>query len=127
MAGDAAWERANDRVRRRVEADGPALMAELLSLRAGGAPFDVSALPAPAVFGRGEESRPHHRRAVAELHRMVPGSSLFEVPGAAHGAHLTHPAGFADFVRRVVDAASAAGAVGAVGSVGSAEEREHRA
>jgi pimeloyl-ACP methyl ester carboxylesterase len=114
MVGDVAWERANDRVRKRVEADGPALMAELVSLRSGGAPFDVAALTVPAVFGRGSASRPHHRRAVEELQRTVPGSSLFEVPGAPHGAHLSRPDAFADFVRRVVDAAR------------SAEKREHR-
>lgn len=115
MVGDAAWERAGDRVRQRVEADGPALMAELMALRSSGAPFEVSALSVPAVFGRGADSRPHHRRAVEELVRMVPGSVLFDVPGAAHGVHLTHPAAFANFVRAAVDAAR------------STEQREQRA
>lgn len=115
MVGDGAWERAGLRVRQRVEADGPALMAELMALRSSGAPFDISALSVPAVFGRGGDSRPHHRRAVAELVGMVPGSALFEVPDAAHGVHLTHPAAFASFVCAVLEAA------------GSAEEREQRA
>lgn len=115
MVGDEAWERASDRVRQRVEADGPALMAELVALRSSGAPFDLSGLSVPAVFGRGGDSRPHHRRAVEELVHVVPGSALFEVPHAAHGVHLTHPAAFAGFVRAVVEAAC------------SAEERQQRA
>jgi pimeloyl-ACP methyl ester carboxylesterase len=114
MVGDSAWERAGERVRQRVEADGPALMAELVALRSSGEPFDIGALSVPAVFGRGGDSRPHHRRAVEELVGMVPGSALFEVPHAAHGVHLTHPAAFADFVRAVVGAAP------------SAQEREQR-
>ncbi len=105
MVGDAAWERADDKMRRRIEADGPALMAELTSLRSSGAPFDIGALSVPAVFGRGSDSRPHHRRAVEELHGLVTGSELFEAEGAAHGVHLTHPSAFATMVRRVVDAA----------------------
>jgi pimeloyl-ACP methyl ester carboxylesterase len=102
MVGDAAWDRAGEHTRAERQADGPALVAELTSLRAGGPPFDVARLSVPAVFARGGESVWHHRRAVDELHRAVPGSALVEIPGAGHGAHLTHPAAFADFVRAVV-------------------------
>jgi pimeloyl-ACP methyl ester carboxylesterase len=108
MMGDSAWERASERVRERVEADGPALMAELVALRSAGEPFEISDLSVPAVFGRGGSSRPHHRRAVAELVGMVRGSALYEVAQASHGAHLTHPAAFAGFVRAAVDATRSA-------------------
>jgi pimeloyl-ACP methyl ester carboxylesterase len=37
----------------------------------------------------------------------VPGGEAFEIPGAHHGAHLSHPDHFAAFVRRVVALASA--------------------
>ncbi|HMK99172.1 MAG TPA: hypothetical protein VK428_03190, partial [Acidimicrobiales bacterium] len=74
---------------------------------AGGQPFDVTSAAVPAVFGRGSASRWHHRRAVDELVAAVPGAQLVEIGGAAHGAHLTHPAAFADFVRAVVRAAAA--------------------
>lgn len=102
MVGDAAWARATPEARAALEADGPALMAELMALRSGGAPFDIGALAVPAVFGRGEQSRPHHRRAVEELVQAVPRSLLVDIPGASHGAHLTHPAAFAEFVRSAV-------------------------
>jgi len=107
MVGDGAWERATERTRAELQADGPALRAELTSLRAGGRPFDVTSAAVPAVFGRGSASRWHHRRAVDELVAAVPGAQLVEIAGAAHGAHLTHPAAFGDFVRAVVRAAAA--------------------
>lgn len=107
MVGDGAWERATPQMRSELEADGPALMAELTALRSGPAPFDVAELRVPAVFGRGEASRPHHRRAVAELVAAVEGAAMFDVTGASHGVHLTHPAAFAEFVRRAAGAHSA--------------------
>lgn len=106
MVGDSSWERATVRARHEIEADGPALMAELMALRGGDAPFALEELSVPAVFGRGGESRAHHRKAAEELHQLVPGSLLFEIEGAAHGAHLTHPGAFADMVRVTVGAAA---------------------
>lgn len=108
MVGDTAWDRLSESARRELRSDGPALVADMHSFR-GPVPFDVTALRVPAVFGRGgPQSRPHHRQTTAWLADNVPGATLFEVPGAAHGAHLSHPDGFADFVR----AAIAAGATG---------------
>lgn len=107
MVGDGAWDRSSESARRERQADGPALLAELTSLRHGGPPFDLAELRVPAVFGRGADSAWRHRRAGEELHAAVDGSDLLDVPAASHGAHLTHPAAFADFVRRVVARAAA--------------------
>ncbi len=102
MAGDpGAWDRLSERARATLRADGPALVAELTSLRSSPSPFEVRDLAVPAVFARGNDSRWHHRRAAEELHRLVPDSELVDIPFAAHGAHLSHPAAFADFVRKV--------------------------
>ncbi len=106
MVGDSAWERLSDDGRRELRADGPALLADMRSFR-GDAPFDTTELRVPVVFGRGgPESRPHHRQTTAWLAANVPGATLFEVPGASHGAHLSHPDGFGDFVRATVAAGS---------------------
>ena len=86
---------------RREPPDGPALVDDLGAMRAA-APFDVTALTVPAVFGRGgAHSGAHHREAVAWLVAHVAGAQLFEIAGAGHGAHLSHPDAFADFVRAV--------------------------
>jgi pimeloyl-ACP methyl ester carboxylesterase len=102
MVGSDAWSRLTEQARDERRADGPALMAELTGLRSGGAPFDPSLLQVPAVFGRGERSVWHHRRGVAELHEAVAGSELVEIGGAGHGAHLSHPGGFAGMVEQLV-------------------------
>ena len=102
LVGEASWDRLPEATRDERRADGPALMAELTSLRAHPAPFDPAMLRVPAVFGRGEHSVWHHRRGVEELQHTVAGSEIFEVAGAAHGAHLSHPGGFADMVRQLM-------------------------
>jgi pimeloyl-ACP methyl ester carboxylesterase len=118
MVNDDAWERLPERARQERRAEGPALVAELSSLRSGGAPFDPARLSVPLVVGRGGESRPHHRQAIDELHSTIPDSVVFEIPGASHGAHLTHPDAFSEFVRRVVSRATETAEEGAEESRG---------
>ncbi len=102
MVGDATWDRLPAEVRAKRRAEGPALVADLLAMR-GETPFDVTALAVPAVFGRGgPASSAHHRDTVAWLASHVPGAVLVEIEGAGHGAHLSHPDGFARLVRVAV-------------------------
>jgi len=105
IVGDAAWDRLSPAAQAERRADGPALVAELNAIRVSDAPFDVGSMSIPALFGRGGRSIPHHREGVAWLVEHTPNAQLYEVPGAAHGAHLSHPDGFADFVRRAVERA----------------------
>jgi pimeloyl-ACP methyl ester carboxylesterase len=102
MVGDAAWDRLSESAKEERRADGPALEAELAAIRTAEAPFDVSELRVPSTFGRGEHSAPRHRDTVAWLAGQVPGAELVEIPGANHGAHLTHPDAFASMVRSAV-------------------------
>ena len=99
MVGDRSWDRLSEDEKADRRADGPALAAELGAIRVAHPPFDVGALRIPVIYGRGEDSLPHHRRAVAWLVEHTPQGELFEIPGARHGAHLTHPDAFAAMVR----------------------------
>jgi len=119
MVGDSAWDRLPEQTKGERRADGEALAAELAAIRVEDPPFDISTLSIPAVFGRGSASLPHHRDAVGWLVEHVSGSELFEIEGAAHGAHLTHPDAFADFVRATVTRAQPGS--GAVASDGDRE------
>jgi pimeloyl-ACP methyl ester carboxylesterase len=104
MVGASAWARLTDEGRAQRRADGPALVADLRSLRGEGPPFDVMQLAVPVVFGMGgPTTRPHHRRTVEWLGGHVPGAVLYEIEGAQHGAHLSHPDHFATLTRLVVD------------------------
>jgi pimeloyl-ACP methyl ester carboxylesterase len=104
MVSPSAWQRLADEGRASRRADGPALVADLTSMR-GAPPFDVMALEVPSVFGMGGLGAPHHRQGVAWLGANVPGASAYEIEGAHHGAHLSHPDHFAQFVRLVLEQA----------------------
>ncbi len=107
MVGAAAWARLSEQGRAERRADGPALVADLRSLRGEGPPFDVTALDVPAVFGMGgPTTQPHHRASVQWLGGHVPGAVVYEIRGAQHGAHLSHPDHFAAMTRLVVENAA---------------------
>jgi pimeloyl-ACP methyl ester carboxylesterase len=99
--GDAAWDRLEPAARADRLADGPALVAELASL-SGDALFDITDLTVPVVFGCGGSTDEFHIQNVAWLAEHVPGAEQITIPGSGHGAHLTHPDAFADFVRAAV-------------------------
>jgi pimeloyl-ACP methyl ester carboxylesterase len=102
MVSRSAWARLSQAGKASRRADGPALLADILTLR-GVRPFDVTDLAVPALFGvGGPTSATHHRQGVAWLGAHVPGAAVFEIEGAQHGAHLSHPDRFAAFVRAVV-------------------------
>ena len=105
MIGDARWERLPERTRAQRRGEGRALVAEMSSIRADGAPFDAAQISVPTVVARGVESAPHHRRGAGMLAEHIPGAELVEVDGAGHGGHLTHPDDFAACVRRALDRA----------------------
>jgi pimeloyl-ACP methyl ester carboxylesterase len=109
MVSHAAWSRLTDEGRATRRADGPALIADLHSFRREAPPFDVTALEVPSVFGMGgPTSTPHHRRTVQWLGEHVPGAFVYEIAGAQHGAHLSHPDHFAVFTRSVIERAAGA-------------------
>jgi len=106
MVSPAAWARLSEEGRASRRADGPALVADLRSIHAEGAPFDVERLKVPAVFGMGgTETRIHHRRSVQWLGSNIARAEVYEIDGARHGAHLSHPDHFANMARRVIERA----------------------
>lgn len=106
MIGDDTWLRLPAAVRAARRAEGPTLLAELRSVRPPApAPYDPAGVAVPVVAAFGSESRPHHMRATEELARAVPHGELRVIDGASHGAHLSHPAEFADLVRRALELA----------------------
>ena len=103
IVGDERWEGLPERTKAQRRAEGPALLAELRSLRPPhGAPYDAAELVMPVVAGHGSESRPHHQQAARTLADAAPHGELAVIEGASHGAHLSHPKAFGDLVRRAV-------------------------
>ncbi len=102
IVGEQTWERLPERTRAARRAEGPALLDEIRSLRAGSAPFRLERITVPMLVARGTLTGPHHLRATGELATSVPGARLWEIEGAGHGSHTSHPDGFAALVRATV-------------------------
>ncbi len=105
VLGDQVWERLPSRTRAHRRAEGPALVAELASMRQA-PPYDPARLDVPVLAGYGTESKPYHQDAARELARLAPDGELVVVEGSGHGVHLSHPSAYAAFVRRVVERAA---------------------
>ncbi len=103
VAGEGSWSKLTEKGRQARRADGPALVAELAAIRADHPLVDLELISVPTFAGRGSRSVAHHRRAAEVVASAVPGATLVEIEGAAHGAHLTHPDAFARMVRQVVE------------------------
>ena len=102
VVGHDAWDRLPDRFRQARVADGPALMADVGSA-VGGLAFDFTDVLSPVAAAYGSETTEAFRRSAETVAAdCVHGARLSVIDGAAHGAHLTHPEEFADWVRSVV-------------------------
>ena len=73
----------------------------------GEPPFDVTELAVPSLFGVGDTTDASHRRDTVDwLGTHVPGAAVYVIDGSQHGAHLSHPDRFAEFVRTVTKRAT---------------------
>ena len=99
--GDRYWERLPARTRADRRSEGPALLADLASLRSG-APYDPRAIAAPTVVASGGETSGWHARAARELAVALANGELTTVAGAGHGVHLSHPTATAALVRQAL-------------------------
>lgn len=107
MVGDERWERLPQRTRNQRRAEGPALVAELRSIRAADEPpYVAEQLTVPVIAAHGTESAAHHRAAAEALCEHAPHAELVVVPDAGHGVHLTHPLELAALARRAIERAA---------------------
>lgn len=106
MIGDERWDGLPEHTREQRRAEGPALVAELRSIRAPSpAPYVPEQLTVPVVAAHGTTSAPHHQETARVLAARAPLAELAVVEGAGHGVHLTHPAALADLVLRALSLA----------------------
>ena len=108
MIGDGPWERLPRSTREKRRAEGPALLAELRSMRdLLEPPYDPAQVRVPVIAAHGSASVGHYRRTAGALAELVPNGELVVVEGAGHGAHVTHSAAVAGLVRQALSAATA--------------------
>jgi pimeloyl-ACP methyl ester carboxylesterase len=100
MVGDERWEALPERTRAQRRAEGPALVAELRSVRdPDHPPYEPELVTVPVVAAHGTESVAHHQQTARALDEEAPHAELVTVEGASHGVHLSHPAELARLAR----------------------------
>ncbi|HTO00785.1 MAG TPA: alpha/beta hydrolase [Microthrixaceae bacterium] len=102
MIGDKSYSRLRDRDKQARRAEGPALLAELRSLRDPSHAIDLGSIKLPTIVGTGSTTSPSLRRGSELLTEALPNAWGIEIAGSGHGAHLTHPNDFGAFVRACV-------------------------
>ncbi len=101
MVGDTTWERIDATQRTLRRSEGQALVGELRGARR---PRNRIPLPPDARrlhVGRGDTG-PAHLRSAAETLAQAAGNQCDVIEGAPHGAHLSTPGKFGDWVRRSI-------------------------
>lgn len=108
MIGDETFARLRTVDIEERRADGDALVAELESLRDPLQAFDLGMVQLPVVVGNGESSTPTMIKNARLIAEALPTATTVTIASAAHGAHLSRPDAFADYVRACIDAADPA-------------------
>ena len=90
MVSRSAWERLSDAEKESRRLDGPALLADLRSVRAN-APFDLSDLATSATYVHGDGVLAPYYRELSALLASRYAIRTVEMTGAGHGAHLANP------------------------------------
>lgn len=105
LIGDERWERLPASTRDARCREGPAMVGELLDLRARPA-WQGTEIEVPVMAMHGELGHPHHRRAAEAITAEIVGAELYVLPGGRHPGPNTHPDRVAamihDFVERRV-------------------------
>jgi pimeloyl-ACP methyl ester carboxylesterase len=100
--GDEKWDSLPQKTKDERRAEGAALLTELSSAHADGAPYDAAAITVPVICARGTESEPYLMHGIDVLATEIPGAEHAVIDGANHGAHQSHPAEIAELIRRVL-------------------------
>jgi pimeloyl-ACP methyl ester carboxylesterase len=102
ILGDARWEQLPERTRQRMRLEARAFRADMASQDR--VLFELHELVVPRLLGFGTEQSKawtHVHQRTAEM----TGCELSVIEGAAHGAHISHPDAWAQFVRAAGDLA----------------------
>jgi pimeloyl-ACP methyl ester carboxylesterase len=99
LAGDMAWDTLPMKTQQQRKAEGPALLADLQSLRTLQAPFEPEDLTVPVGVAGGSLTQDHHKQGCEAMAKMF-NTEVQWIEGAGHGGHMSHPGPFASFVRR---------------------------
>ena len=110
VIGSRRWEELPERTKEDRRAEGPALLADLRSVRpqpGEPAPLDPGAIDVPVLVGRGTRSPSHLLDGTDRLAGLLPHAEAFVLDGASHDAHASRAPEMALVTRRALARAGA--------------------
>ena len=96
ILGDTRWEQLPERTRHRLRLEAKAFRADMASQDR--VLFELDQLVVPRLLGFGT-GQPEAWTEVHQRTAEMTGCELLAIEGAAHGAHISHPDAWAQFVR----------------------------
>jgi pimeloyl-ACP methyl ester carboxylesterase len=99
LIGQKRWGLLPESTKDARRSEGPALTAELQSIREG-APWSVDDIKCPVLCGYGSQALEHHKKGALWLGENLINARSVEIEGAGHGAPNSHAAEFADLLIR---------------------------
>lgn len=99
LIGQKRWDLLPETTRKARRSEGPALTAELQSIREG-APWSIGDIKCPVLCGYGSRALEHHKKGALWLGSNLLDARSVEIEGAGHGAPNSHAAEFADLLIR---------------------------
>ncbi len=102
VLGDDRWGALPERARVDRRGEGPALLADLRSVRPAPdhlPPLDLGAIAVPVVIGRGTRSPAYLQAGANRLVGLLADAELHVLEGAGHAAHSERPAQIAALAR----------------------------
>ncbi len=106
MIGEETFSRLRERDVAARRSEGHALVGELRSLRDPAQAFDLSTVKVPVVVGSGTASSQRMQGSARLMASAIPGAVEVRITDSGHGAHLTRPEAFANYVRECVSQAA---------------------
>jgi pimeloyl-ACP methyl ester carboxylesterase len=99
LIGAKRWGLLPESTKEARRSEGPALTAELQSIREG-APWNADDITCPVLCGFGSRALEHHKKGALWLGENLPNARSVEIEEAGHGAPNSHASEFADLLIR---------------------------
>ncbi len=98
VAGERTWESLPEKTKQQRQKEGAALTTELFSIEKQ-APYDFSQIHVPVIGANGSKTNDYFKSSTKFVTSQIQFSSFYEIDGANHGGHITHPEQFSEMVR----------------------------
>jgi pimeloyl-ACP methyl ester carboxylesterase len=103
--GESAWNSLPEKTKALRQKEGTTLLIELAQLHLGELRIDFSQLDLPLQWGISQKIGPRHLASYDKVKNILD-ATFYCVPGAGHGAHITHPQALAQALHQLLETVS---------------------